>query len=53
MTRLFDIRPGEARGSVAGFAVLLMLVIGGHTILETARDALLLTGPGPPAQSAG
>ena len=49
LRRLFDVRAGEARGSVAGFAVLLLLVIGAHTILETARDALLLTGPGPRA----
>jgi AAA family ATP:ADP antiporter len=49
VTRLFDVRAGEARGSILGFAVLLLLVIGAHTILETARDALLLTGPGPRA----
>jgi AAA family ATP:ADP antiporter len=46
---LFDVRAGEERFRVAGFAALLMLVIGAHTILETARDALLLTGPGPRA----
>ena len=46
---LFDVRPGEARGTVTGFAALLLLVIGAHTTLETARDALLLTGPGPRA----
>lgn len=49
MKRLFDIREGEARESVTGFVVLLLLVIAGHTVLETARDALLLTGPGPRA----
>ena len=49
MTRLFDVRAGEARGRVAGFAGLLLLIIGAHTILEMARDTLLLTGPGPKA----
>lgn len=48
MTRLFDVRAGEGRGSL-GFAALLLLVIAAHTVLETARDALLLTGPGPRA----
>jgi hypothetical protein len=47
MGRLFDVRAGEARGSVARFAVALLLLIAAHTILETARDAILLTGPGP------
>lgn len=47
--RLFDVRPGEARRDLAGFPALLLLVIAAHTILETARDALLLTGPGPRA----
>jgi len=32
-----------------GFAALLLLIITGHTVLEAARDALLLTGPGPRA----
>ena len=49
VTRLFDVRAGEARGKLIGFAALLLLIIGAHTILETARDALLLTGPGPKA----
>jgi AAA family ATP:ADP antiporter len=48
VTRLFDVRAGEGRGSL-GFAALLLLVIAAHTVLETARDALLLTGPGPRA----
>jgi ATP:ADP antiporter, AAA family len=48
VTRLFDVRAGEGRGSF-GFAALLLLVIAAHTVLETARDALLLTGPGPRA----
>jgi ATP:ADP antiporter, AAA family len=49
VSRLFDIRPGEARDKVIGFAVLQLLIIGAHTILETARDSLLLAGPGPRA----
>jgi len=48
VTRLFDVRAGEGRGSL-GFAALLLVVIAAHTVLETARDALLLTGPGPRA----
>jgi len=49
MARLFDVRRGEAGGPLIGFASVLLLIIGAHTILETARDALLLTGPGPRA----
>ena len=49
MTRFFDIRDGEARGALLGFAALLMLIITGHTVLEAGRDALLLAGPGPRA----
>lgn len=44
--RIFDVRAGEGRGALLGFAALLLLIITAHTILETARDALLLTGPG-------
>jgi AAA family ATP:ADP antiporter len=44
---LFDVRRGEGRIALGGFAVILLLIITAHTILETARDALLLTGPGP------
>ncbi|WP_394823448.1 MFS transporter [Pendulispora albinea] len=40
--RAFDIRAGEGRLAALAFAVLLLL-ISAHTILETARDALLLT----------
>lgn len=47
MGHLFDVRATEDRGTIVGFAALLMAILGGHTILETARDALLLTGPGP------
>ena len=49
LSRLFDIRAGEGRTALLGFALLLMLIICGHTVMETARDALLLTGPGPRA----
>ena len=49
LSRLFDIRAGEGRTALMGFALLLMLIICGHTVMETARDALLLTGPGPRA----
>ncbi|MGH7295539.1 MAG: MFS transporter, partial [Polyangiaceae bacterium] len=37
-----DVRRGEWRGLVTAFVTLLLL-IAGHTALETARDALLLT----------
>ncbi len=40
-SRLFDVRPGELRLFVRVFFVL-MLMIGGHTLLETARDTLFL-----------
>lgn len=39
--RLFDVRAGELRVVLVAFAVLL-LTISAHTMLETARDALLL-----------
>lgn len=39
--RLFDVRRGELKLVVVAFAVLL-LTISAHTMLETARDALLL-----------
>lgn len=41
-SRLFDLRRGEGRSFVLAFASLLLL-IAGHTVLETARDALFLT----------
>ena len=44
-TRLSDglgLRPGERRETAFGFAILL-LVIAGHTMLETARDTLFLS----------
>jgi MFS family permease len=49
ISRWIDIRSGEGRVAILGFAALLFLIITGHTALETARDALLLTGPGPRA----
>lgn len=42
LARLFDLREGEARPVVQSFLVLFLL-IGAHTMLETARDALFLT----------
>ena len=42
ITRFFDLRPGEARPVIQSFLVLFLL-IGAHTTLETARDALFLT----------
>jgi AAA family ATP:ADP antiporter len=47
--RIFDVRTGEARIALGGFAVALLLIIAAHTVMETARDTLLLTGPGPRA----
>jgi AAA family ATP:ADP antiporter len=41
-TRLLDLRSGEGRAFGLGFA-LLGLLIGGHTLVETARDTLFLT----------
>ena len=38
---LVEIRPEERRASLAGFLTLLGM-IGSHTVLETARDALFL-----------
>jgi AAA family ATP:ADP antiporter len=49
LSSVFDIRQGEGRVALGGFAVILLLIITAHTILETARDALLLVGPGPRA----
>src|SRR5688572_30012324 len=44
--RAFDIRAGEGRLAGLAFLVLLLL-ISAHTVLETARDALLLTRLAP------
>jgi AAA family ATP:ADP antiporter len=41
-----DVRPSELRAAIQAF-VALFLVVAGHTILETARDALLLTRLAP------
>ena len=48
--RVVDVRAGEARLAVQAFAALFLL-IAGHTILETARDALFL-GTLPPERLA-
>jgi ATP:ADP antiporter, AAA family len=40
--RFVDVRPGEWRGAVLSFAVL-MFASAAYTVLETARDALLVT----------
>jgi len=50
--RFFDVRDGEGRGALLGFAGVLLLIVTGHTVLEAARDALLLGGPGPRALGA-
>jgi AAA family ATP:ADP antiporter len=42
LVRLIDLRPGELRLTILSFAVL-MLTSAGYTMLETARDALLVT----------
>jgi ATP:ADP antiporter, AAA family len=42
LSRIWDVRAGEGLAVVLAFLVLL-LVITAHTILETTRDALLLT----------
>ena len=42
LPRLVDVRRGEWRALVKAFATLLLLITG-HTALETARDALVLT----------
>ena len=39
---LIDIRPGERRNTFAAFGTLLAITTG-HTLLETARDALFLS----------
>jgi ATP:ADP antiporter, AAA family len=42
LTRIVDVRAGEARPLALSFAMLLLIIMG-HTALETARDAILLT----------
>ncbi len=42
LNRLFDLRKGESRPALLAF-VVLFLIIGAHTMLETARDALFLS----------
>ncbi len=41
MTRLLAVRPDERRGTVAAFLTIFG-TLAGHTLLETARDALFL-----------
>lgn len=41
LERIFDVRPAERRPVLATFGSLLLIVIG-HTVLETVRDALFL-----------
>jgi len=50
LTRVIDIRRDEVPPAVQAFA-LLLLIISAHTVLETARDALLITRL--PARSLG
>jgi AAA family ATP:ADP antiporter len=40
--RVFDLREGELRITLAS-GIILFFIVGGHTMLETARDALFLT----------
>lgn len=42
LSRYWDIRPGEGKLLALAFATLL-LIVSAYTVLETARDALLLT----------
>ena len=42
LTRSIDIRRGEGRAVARAFSTLF-LILSGYTVLETARDALLLT----------
>lgn len=44
--RFLDLRPGESRTFAVSFA-LLALTIGGHTLVETARDTLFLSRQPP------
>ena len=48
LARFVDVRTGEGRIVVNAFAILLFLVAG-HTMLETARDTLLLKQMNPRA----
>src|SRR4051794_27577703 len=41
MFRINDIRPQERRPAIAGFSTLLGITAG-HTLMETARDAIFL-----------
>ena len=46
LTRFMDLREGEARPAIEAFLALFG-IIAGHTILETARDALFLSALPP------
>ncbi|HEY4116804.1 MAG TPA: Npt1/Npt2 family nucleotide transporter, partial [Byssovorax sp.] len=48
LTRFVDVRPGEGR-ALAGAFFVCFGIVGGHTILETARDAMFLSKL-PPTQ---
>jgi len=48
---LGDVRPGERRGAVAAFLTIFG-ILAGHTLLETARDALFLARL-PPSELPG
>ena len=48
---LGDVRPGERRGTVAAFLTIFG-ILAGHTLLETARDALFLARL-PPSELPG
>ena len=40
--RVLDVREGELRITLAS-GIIIFFIVGGHTMLETARDALFLT----------
>ena len=46
MARWFDVR-GTERSAMLTATALVLLLVAGHTVLETARDTLLLTHLGP------
>ena len=48
---LGDVRPGERRGAAAAFLTIFG-ILAGHTLLETARDALFLARL-PPSELPG
>ena len=48
---LGDVRPAERRGATAAFLTIFG-ILAGHTLLETARDALFLARLPPPSSPA-